>query len=102
MENKPWIILLIEDNPDHAELVQRSFRKHQLPNQIYHVSDGEAALNYLWQRADAQGAPRPHLILLDLRLPRSMAWKCCERSSPARSYAISRLWFSPPPRPKAI
>ncbi|GAB4427381.1 MAG: response regulator [Anaerolineae bacterium] len=66
MKNTPWIILLVEDNPDHAELVRRSFQNHELANQIYHVADGEAALDYLLQ----QNFPRPHLILLDLRLPK--------------------------------
>ncbi|MBE7471688.1 MAG: response regulator [Anaerolineae bacterium] len=60
------MILLVEDNPDHAELVRRSFQNHELANQIYHVADGEAALDYLLQ----QNFPRPHLILLDLRLPK--------------------------------
>lgn len=66
MKNTPWIILLVEDNPDHAELVRRSFQNQELANQIYHVADGEAALDYLLQ----QSFPRPHLILLDLRLPK--------------------------------
>lgn len=76
MKKEPWIILLIEDNPDHAELVQRSFQNHQLTNQIYHVSDGEAALDYLARQVGPPNAgpqphsPRPHLILLDLRLPK--------------------------------
>jgi CheY-like chemotaxis protein len=42
-------------------------------NRIYHVSDGEAALDYLLRRgeyADPGSSPRPHVILLDLRLPR--------------------------------
>ncbi len=71
--DEPSIILLVEDNPAHAELVVRSFEDHQVTNRIYHVSDGQAALDYLFQRGDytdpAQ-TPRPHLILLDLRLPR--------------------------------
>jgi CheY-like chemotaxis protein len=66
LKNTPWIILLVEDNPDHAELVRRSFQNQELTNQIYHVADGEAALDYLLQ----QNFPRPHLILLDLRLPK--------------------------------
>jgi CheY-like chemotaxis protein len=76
LKNEPWIILLVEDNPDHAELVQRSFQNHRLANQIYHVSDGETALDYLFRRAHPPaaslplGSPRPHLILLDLRLPK--------------------------------
>jgi CheY-like chemotaxis protein len=66
-------ILLVEDNPDHAELVRRSFQDHQVANRIYHVTDGEFALDYLFRRgeyADPDKSPRPHVILLDLRLPR--------------------------------
>ena len=66
-------ILHVEDNLAHAELVRRSFEEHALPNVIHHVSDGEMALDYLFQRntyADPKTCPRPNLILLDLRLPR--------------------------------
>ena len=66
-------ILLVEDNPDHAELVIRSFERHEIANKIYQVKNGEEALDYLFQRgqfADPKEAPRPNVILLDLRLPR--------------------------------
>lgn len=69
----PLNILLVEDNPAHAELVIRSFEDHGLINKIYHVTNGEAALNYLFQKGNYSNAlhnPRPHVILLDLRLPR--------------------------------
>ena len=69
----PFTILLVEDNPAHAELVMRSFEDHRVANTIIHLTDGEAALEYLFQRgpySDEQENPRPHLILLDLRLPR--------------------------------
>ena len=68
-----FTILLVEDNPAHAELVIRSFEDHRVANHIIHLSDGEAALDYLFQRgsfADKKTSPRPHVILLDLRLPR--------------------------------
>jgi CheY-like chemotaxis protein len=67
------IILLAEDNPDHAELLMRSFKNHRVPNKIYHVIDGEEALDYLFRRgefADPDLSPRPHLILLDLKMPK--------------------------------
>ena len=67
------IILLIEDNLAHAELVFRSFEDHEIINQIYHVADGEAALDYLFRRGafvQPERSPRPHIILLDLRLPK--------------------------------
>lgn len=72
-KGEPLIILLVEDNAAHAELVMRNLQEHRVANKIYHVSDGEDALDYLFRRrtyADATKSPRPHLILLDLRLPR--------------------------------
>lgn len=70
---KPLLILLVEDNPAHAELVQRSLENHRVANRIYHVADGKAALAYLFRQgsyADEARSPRPHMILLDLRLPK--------------------------------
>ncbi len=47
-----------------------------------HVSDGEAALDYLFRRglyADEQRSPRPHVVLLDLRLPRKSGFDVLEK-----------------------
>ena len=69
----PLTILLVEDNLPHAELVKRSLATHEIVNKIYHVSDGEAALAYLFRQgvyADPATSPRPHVVLLDLRLPK--------------------------------
>ncbi|MDH5760447.1 MAG: response regulator [Gemmatimonadota bacterium] len=66
-------VLLVEDNEAHAELVLRSLREHRVANRIFHVSDGAEALDYLHNRgayADRQAHPRPHMVLLDLRLPK--------------------------------
>ncbi len=73
VDAKPLSILLVEDNLAHAELVQRSFEGHRVANKIYHVADGKAALAYLFRQgayADEKRRPRPHMILLDLRLPK--------------------------------
>ena len=73
MLGEPSIILLIEDNPDHAELVKRSLSDHRVTNKIFHIQDGQSALDYLFRRngyADSETSPLPHLILLDLHLPR--------------------------------
>jgi len=73
MHDDPFTILLVEDNPAHAELVLRSFEDHRVVKKIIHLSDGESALDYLFRRgphADPKKSPRPHVILLDLRLPR--------------------------------
>lgn len=73
IKGKPVAVLLVEDNMAHAELVTRSFEEHRIANRIYHVTDGEEALDYLFRRgdyADPVLSPRPHVILLDLRLPK--------------------------------
>ena len=73
MRGEPFTILLVEDNPAHAELVLRSFEDHRVANKIIHLSDGESALDYLFRRGphvDPKTSPRPHVVLLDLRLPR--------------------------------
>jgi CheY-like chemotaxis protein len=73
LTGEPLHILLVEDNEDHAELVIRGLRDQQVANTIHHVSDGEKALDYLFNRgvyADITVNPRPNLVLLDLRLPR--------------------------------
>jgi len=72
-KRKDLIILLVEDNDDHAEIVKRNLRSHRLANHILHVGDGQAALDYLLRRgeyADAAKYPKPHVVLLDLRLPK--------------------------------
>ncbi|MBL4693594.1 MAG: response regulator [Magnetovibrio sp.] len=73
MHGEPLTILLVEDNPDHADLVMRSLEDHKMSNKIFHVSDGEAAIDYLQRKgeySDPQSSPVPHVVLLDLRLPK--------------------------------
>ena len=73
MRGETIAILLVEDDPAHAEIVRRNFGESRLANRLIHLSDGQAALDYLYRRADYHDparSPRPALILLDLRLPR--------------------------------
>lgn len=72
-QGEPLTVLLVEDNLAHAEMVKRSFEDHRVANRIIHVTDGEMALDYLLRRgqySDPQTSPRPHVVLLDLRLPK--------------------------------
>lgn len=73
MNGEPLTILLVEDNPDHAELVIRNMEDFKVGNKIFHVEDGEAALDYLFGKGaygDRSLYPMPNLMLLDLRLPK--------------------------------
>ena len=58
-------ILLVEDNPDDAELALRAFRKISMPASVSVVRDGAEAIDFL-MAAKAM----PSLVLLDLQLPK--------------------------------
>jgi CheY-like chemotaxis protein len=64
-------ILLVEDNPDDAELTKLALSRHGLQGRVTHVSDGMQALDYLHRRNDFAGrvAAQPVLVLLDLKMP---------------------------------
>lgn len=73
MIGEPILVMLVEDNADHAELVIRTLEEHRIANKVRHFLDGQSALDYLFQRSefsDPASNVRPHVILLDLRLPR--------------------------------
>jgi CheY-like chemotaxis protein len=73
MIGEPVLVMLVEDNADHAELVIRTLEEHRIANRVRHFLDGQSALDYLFQRgeySDPVTNVRPHVILLDLRLPR--------------------------------
>jgi len=66
-------ILLIEDNPADVELTVRALRKARLTNPIHVVTDGAEALDFLFstgQYQERNGADRPKVVLLDLKLPK--------------------------------
>ncbi len=69
--NKPVIhVLLVEDNPADARLTEEAMRELGVPTKLHHVWDGEQALAFLRREDDFGEAPRPHIILLDLNMPR--------------------------------
>jgi CheY-like chemotaxis protein len=73
MIGEPVLVMLIEDNIDHAELVVRTLEDHRIANKVRHFLDGQSALDYLFRRgefSEVAETQRPHVILLDLRLPR--------------------------------
>jgi len=73
MNGKALTILLIEDNLDHAELIQRNLYRNRIANEIIHIEDGETALQFLHEKIQTGESGQdslPDLILLDLRLPK--------------------------------
>lgn len=69
----PLRILLVEDDPDDQELTRLALQGSHVRNELHAVGDGEEALDFLLRRGKYRrpgAAPRPDLILLDLRLPK--------------------------------
>jgi CheY-like chemotaxis protein len=67
------IILPVEDNPDDVALTRRVMEKHNVYNRIVEVHDGVEALDYLFGTGAHAGRDlrqQPHLVLLDLKLPK--------------------------------
>jgi two-component system, response regulator len=60
-------ILLVEDNPDDADLAIRALKKRNLANNLLHLEDGAEALDFIFS---SEGLNTPKLILLDLKMPK--------------------------------
>jgi len=72
-DGNPAIILLVEDDKGDQNLTVRAFARGKISNEIHIVEDGEEALDYLLRRgkySDPATSPRPHIVLLDLNLPK--------------------------------
>ncbi len=67
-------ILLVEDNPDDAELTIHELKKHNMANNLIHVADGEEALEFMFATGRYEGKREiensPSLILLDIKMPK--------------------------------
>ncbi|MGH7569269.1 MAG: response regulator [Gemmatimonadales bacterium] len=66
-------ILLVEDNPNDAELTLRALARNRVTNQVFVVRDGAEALDFLFARgqyAQRDIEHQPKVVLLDLKLPK--------------------------------
>ncbi len=66
----PIEILLIEDSPSDANLIIKHVKKSDISNNLYWIDNGEAAIEYLQKQGNYTDVSHPHLILLDLNLPK--------------------------------
>ncbi len=67
-------ILLVEDNMNDAELTIRELKKHNLSNKLFHVRDGEEALEFIFATGKFAGQRQvdyvPKVVLLDIQMPK--------------------------------
>lgn len=70
-EQQPITILLVEDDPGHARLIEKNLRRAGITNDIVKLDDGQKAVDFLLRQGEYQGTrdSLPLLILLDLNLP---------------------------------
>jgi CheY-like chemotaxis protein len=64
-------ILLVEDDPGHARLIEKNLRRGRITNELIIIRDGKEAEDYLFGEGKYVGLQRPSqlLVLLDLNLP---------------------------------
>ena len=62
--------LIVEDDDDHAKIIERSLTRNRPNNDVHRVADGLAALNYLRANPPYEDRVRPDVVLLDLNLPK--------------------------------
>jgi two-component system response regulator len=70
---KHKLILLVEDNPDDEALTLRALRRSSVPSDVFVARDGVEAISYLLDVCLDSGVaerPLPHVVLLDLKLPK--------------------------------
>ena len=72
-------ILLVEDDPAQAYLVRKALEAWKTPHNLNAVLTAEEALDFVNRRNGFEEAPRPHLTLLDLNLPREPGFVVLEQ-----------------------
>ncbi len=73
MDTREIEIILVEDNPDDAELTIRALKKNNFANNIVHLKDGAEAIDFIFGEGAYHGNPMsnmPRAILLDLKMPK--------------------------------
>ena len=63
-------ILLVEDDPGDVLITRESLADAPVACDLAVVDDGAMALDYLHKRGEFSEAQTPHLVLLDLNLPK--------------------------------
>lgn len=93
------VVLLVEDNPDDALLMQRAFQSHGIMRPSHICRNGSEAISYLSGAgvyADRKTYPYPHIVITDLKMPGSdgfdvLAWL---REHPDLTVIPTLVWSS--------
>jgi hypothetical protein len=67
MIGEPILVMLVEDNIDHAELVIRTMEEHRIANKVRHFLDGQSALDYLFRQGSSAAAAKHNASCYSVR-----------------------------------
>ena len=91
-EKANFNLLLAEDNLPDALLVREAIRAEGLPLTVHIVSDGQKAIDFIARSDTDENAPCPHLLLLDLNLPKQNGFEVLRRLRASKSALGFRSW----------
>lgn len=89
--NPPVTILLVEDDPGYARLVEKNLRRANVTNRLVILTSGQQAIDYLFSQGEytAQQPPLPLFVLLDLHLPELDGYQVLQQlKADERTHAI--------------
>ena len=81
MYDKPFTVMLVEDDLNDIFIVKRAFKLAHIQNPLQVVTDGEEAIKYLrgeGKYSDRATYPLPHLVVMDLKMPRKTGFEVLE------------------------
>ncbi len=70
--SEPLTVLMADDDPEDCLLTLEAWEECGVGNSLQFVQDGDELMDYLYHRGnytDPISSPRPHLIILDLKMP---------------------------------
>ena len=92
--NVPAMIVLVEDNPADILLMREALAAHNVQSQLFIAEDGDEAFELI-EKIEAETVPCPHLIVLDLNLPRKSGLQILERiRASTQCFGIPVMIFS--------
>jgi CheY-like chemotaxis protein len=96
-------IIMVEDDPGHAKLIEKNLRRAGISNKMTHFENGRKALDYFFGSSGAYGGSQQVLVLLDLNLPEVDGYEVLRQmKSNSSTQAIPIIILTTTDNPKEI